>query len=52
VCPTTVQKEIADGIKDARLVIFEKSGHRPFIEEPLEFFQVTGEFLREIISSK
>ena len=52
VCPVTVQKEIADGIKDSRLVIFEKSGHRPFIEEPLEFFQVTCEFLRDIISAK
>ncbi len=52
VCPITVQREIAEGIKDARLVIFEKSGHRPFIEEPLEFFQVTGKFLRNIISSK
>jgi proline iminopeptidase len=52
VCPPTVQKEIADGIKDSRLVIFEKSGHRPFIEEPMEFFHVTGEFLRDIICSK
>lgn len=52
ICPPAVQKEIADGIKDSRLVIFEKSGHRPFIEEPLEFFQVTGEFLRDIMRSK
>jgi proline iminopeptidase len=52
ICPVTVQKEIADRIKNSRLVIFDKSGHRPFIEEPLEFFQVTGEFLREIIEAK
>ena len=49
VCPPVVQWEIADAIADSRLVIFNKSGHRPFLEEPILFFEITGEFLRSVI---
>jgi pimeloyl-ACP methyl ester carboxylesterase len=28
-------------------VIFEQSGHSPFVEEPERFAQVVGPFLRE-----
>lgn len=31
----------------ARFVMFEKSGHFPFIEEPEEFIQVVADFLRK-----
>jgi hypothetical protein len=30
-----------------QFVMFEKSGHFPFIEEPEEFIRVVGEFLRK-----
>ena len=52
ICPPVVQKEIADSIVNSQLVIFEESGHRPFIEEPVKFFEVTGEFLRGITTAK
>lgn len=31
----------------AQFVMFEKTGHFPFVEEPQEFFRVVEEFLRE-----
>lgn len=33
-------------IPDSRLVVFEESGHRPWVEEPERYFEVVGEFLR------
>ena len=49
VCPPNVQRDIAHAIQGAKLVIFDRSGHRPFIEEPVEFFGTTGEFLRGVV---
>ncbi|MBD3216847.1 MAG: alpha/beta fold hydrolase [candidate division Zixibacteria bacterium] len=48
VCPPAAQTEIVKALPDAELVIFDKSGHRPFIEEPVKFFEITGEFLRKV----
>ena len=36
--PPSCSEEMAGGIPDARLAVFEKSGHYPFIEEPKEFW--------------
>jgi pimeloyl-ACP methyl ester carboxylesterase len=44
--------EIAEALPDGELIIFEKSGHRPFIEEPAKFFEVTGQFLLEVTDKK
>ena len=52
VCPPLAQQEMAAAIADSRLRIFDKSGHRPFIEEPVLFFEITGEFLRTVIRTE
>jgi proline iminopeptidase len=39
--------ELVQGIPDARLVIFEHSGHSPFIEETALFAQTVDAFLHE-----
>jgi len=44
--PVECSQELADGIPNARLVIFEHSGHFPFIEEPEHFRQELGSFLQ------
>jgi proline iminopeptidase len=36
--PAPCSEELAGGIPDARLVVFEESGHYPFTEEPEEFW--------------
>jgi pimeloyl-ACP methyl ester carboxylesterase len=38
-------EELARGIPDAQLVVFEQSGHFPFIEEPALFAQTADAFL-------
>ena len=38
-------EELASGIRDSRLVWFERSGHFPFIEESDAFWPVVGDFL-------
>ena len=48
ICPPANQHEIAKVLPDARLVIFEKSGHTPAIEEPLRFLIVVSDFLRDM----
>jgi proline iminopeptidase len=43
--PVPCSQELADGIPRTRLVIFEQSGHFPFLEEPDRFLaEVTGFF--------
>ncbi len=37
--PLSCSQELKAGIPHSRLVIFEKSGHSPFIEEPEQFLQ-------------
>jgi len=48
VCPPSEQFEIVGALNNGEMVIFDKSGHRPFIEEPVKFFEITGEFLRKV----
>jgi proline iminopeptidase len=46
--PLPCSEELASGISDARLVIFEKSGHMPFIEETRLFRETLQGFFEEI----
>ena len=48
ICPPINQMEIAGALENARLVMFERSGHAPFTEEPLRFLSVVSDFLREV----
>jgi proline iminopeptidase len=43
--PLPCSEELLQGIPDASLVIFERSGHFPFIEEPSLFAQTVDAFL-------
>jgi proline iminopeptidase len=45
--PLPCSQELLEGIPDARLVVFEHSGHAPFIEEPAFFAEVLAEFLNQ-----
>lgn len=45
VTPPTQAKQIAAGIPHAELVVFEESGHMPFIEEQQRFLDVVEGFL-------
>jgi pimeloyl-ACP methyl ester carboxylesterase len=45
--PLACSEELLHGIPDATLVVFEKSGHFPFIEEALLFAQTVDAFLNE-----
>jgi len=47
VCPVEDSELIARGIAGAKLVIFEHSGHLPWIEERPRFFAEVGAFLAE-----
>jgi proline iminopeptidase len=44
--PTACAEELARSIPSARLVVFERSGHYPFVEEPDAFWAAVGQFLR------
>jgi proline iminopeptidase len=48
ITPVSCSETIAAGIPGARLVVFEKSGHSPQLEEPEKFQSVVGEFLAEV----
>jgi len=48
ICPPINQFEIASALENARLVIFEQSGHAPSIEEPLRFLTVVSDFIRGV----
>lgn len=43
--PPACAEELARGLPNARLVVFERSGHYPFIEEPDAFWAAVGAFL-------
>jgi len=45
--PVACANELAQGIPDNQLEMFEKSGHFPFIEEKEKFLDVVGDFLEE-----
>jgi proline iminopeptidase len=50
ICPPSVSRRIARAIPGARLVVFERSGHRPELEEAERWFSVMSEFLREALA--
>jgi proline iminopeptidase len=43
--PMPCSLELQAGIPNAQLLVFEHSGHAPFIEEPLHFVEVVGRHL-------
>lgn len=45
ITPPPFAEELALAIPDARLEVFERSGHYPFVEEPRRFARLVGEFL-------
>lgn len=45
ICPVAVSERLRAGISDSRLVVFERSGHFPWIEEPECFFREITTFL-------
>lgn len=47
VVPVFMQDEFQQNIPRARFVIFERSGHFPWIEEPDKFFDLVTGFLRD-----
>jgi pimeloyl-ACP methyl ester carboxylesterase len=47
ICPVPVAERLLAGIGNARLVMFEESGHMPWIEEPEKFAARLIQFLEE-----
>jgi proline iminopeptidase len=45
--PTISSRELRDGIPEARLVVFEQSGHFPFVEEEALFTRSVEAFLNQ-----
>lgn len=43
--PLTCSEELGRGIKHARMIVFEHSGHFPYIEQPEQFWSATRDFL-------
>lgn len=52
VCPLICSQELAREILDSTLVIFEQSGHAPFIEEPEAFAEKLKAFLGTSVIEK
>jgi len=46
--PLPCSEELVQGIPDARLVVFERSGHSPFVEEPARFAAEVAAFMEEV----
>jgi proline iminopeptidase len=46
ICPPTQAVIMRDGIPNSELVIFEQSGHVPYLEEPDAFFAAIRDWLR------
>ncbi len=46
ICPPSQAERIARGLPNAECVIFEESGHFPFVEEPSAFFATVHDWLR------
>ncbi len=47
ICPVSQAEAIAAAVPDARLVVFERSGHSPHVEERARFVEVVGAFLAD-----
>lgn len=45
ICPVTVSQRLHEKINGSKLVIFERTGHFPWIEEPERFFYEVTQFL-------
>ena len=45
--PIECAQELTEGIPNNKLVVFENSGHYPFVEEEERFLDVVGSFLRK-----
>ena len=45
ICPVALSERLHEGIPESRLVIFEASGHLPWLEEPNAFFAELERFL-------
>jgi len=45
--PLVCSDELNDGMPESEMVIFEKSGHHPFLEEPEKFSQMLEQFLNQ-----
>jgi proline iminopeptidase len=45
ICPVAVSERLRAGISGSRLVVFERTGHFPWIEEPEAFFPEVTSFL-------
>lgn len=46
--PVAAEAYVAERMPDARLVVFEDSGHCPFLEEPDRFNRVVDEFVAQL----
>jgi pimeloyl-ACP methyl ester carboxylesterase len=47
ICPVIVSERLHSGIQGSKLVLFEHTGHLPWIEEPERFFAEITRFLAE-----
>jgi pimeloyl-ACP methyl ester carboxylesterase len=45
ICPVAVSEHLHEAITDSRFIVFEHSGHFPWIEEPERFFAEVRQFL-------
>jgi proline iminopeptidase len=50
ICPPSASRRIAQAIPGARLVVFERSGHRPELEEADRWLAVVSDFLRGVLA--
>jgi len=48
IVPPSASKEIFEGIKASRLIVFPESGHWPFVEERALFVEEVEEFLKDV----
>jgi len=47
ICPVTQGERLNKGIPNSRLVVFDKSGHFPWIEAPAPFFDAVVQFAKQ-----
>lgn len=45
-CPPGPARTLAEALPEARRIVFEQSGHFPWVEEPEAFFAAVGRFLQ------
>ena len=51
ICPPSQAVRMRDGIPGAELVVFERSGHFPFVEEPDAFFDTVRDWMHRVNES-